>query len=222
MVVRLLDERLVESARSLLPGAQVLCVASLAATAFAAAALGEHVINVFHLEHTPVLVTEYLIDDVDTLHGRFLWEVAEGYAVVPVLYRHAGGEARVCSGEDQLARLQPGDRLVVLATGASLEAIERGELLPRDHELSMERMLPFAEELQVAGVLARNFGYPLHEARSMLKQMPKTLPERLYGAHALHARHQLEASGLQVRLHKVGDRLDKERGAFSAAREAES
>ena len=77
---------------------------------------------------TPVLVVEYDVASGDTLEQHALWEIGEGYAVVPVLFQHGTGAARAVTPEDSAIRLQHGDRLVVLATAAGLEAIERGDL----------------------------------------------------------------------------------------------
>ena len=97
--------------------------AQLAATAYAAAALGEHVLNLFQMLGRPVLVVEYLVNEGDTLNGRALWEIGEGYAVVPVLFEPAGalgkGKARVPTLDDSVITLEVGDRLVAdVASGA--------------------------------------------------------------------------------------------------------
>lgn len=200
MVVRLRDARLAESVAALVPGVQALCTASLAAAAFAAAALGEHVSNVFHLRSTPVLVTEYLVDDTDTLHGHELWEIAEGYGVVPMLLQRAEVSTPIWSLDDAHIRLRAGDRLVVLATTKSLESIERGALRPRPYELRLERTLPFAEPVQIVGVLSRSLGWTLAEAHALLRAAPITLPKRLYPIHALRTMRLLQTRGVQVRL----------------------
>lgn len=202
LVVRLIDQQLIASVAALLPHAQVLCISSLAATAFAAAALGEHVSHVFQLQNTSVLVTEYRISESDTFHGRFLWEVAEGYGVVPILLERPDSERPLWNVEDSSIRLCAGDKLVVLATAASLEAIERGELLPRSYELRIERVLPFAETLQVVGVLSRNLDYTLVQAHALLRETPVSLPDKLYPIHALRTKHLLETNGVQVSVHE--------------------
>jgi Trk K+ transport system NAD-binding subunit len=203
VVVRTLDPRFYENAASLLPSAKVLCVSSLAATAFAAAALGEHVINLFQMRERPVLVLEYRIETGDTLEGRALWEVAEGYAVVPVLYEQPDGAQRVCTTDDGGIRLQPGDRLVVLTTAESLGAIERGALLPREYELRLLALRPYAEVFHLVGVLAQRLDYTLEQAREALAHLPHRVPQRLYALHALRTERLLESNGVEVSVERV-------------------
>jgi Trk K+ transport system NAD-binding subunit len=213
VAVRTFDPRFTENVSFLLPDAKVLCVSSLAATAYAAAALGEHVLGLFQLLGEPVLVVEYTIAAHDTLVRHPLWEIAEGYSVVPVLYQGHDGRARVLTPDDTTTRLCSGDRLVVLATPPALEAIERGELRPRDYELHLESLRPYAEPLQVVGILANRLGYSLEQARATLAHLPQTVPLRLYGVHAARTQRLLHANGVQTRL----ERRDHPTGAVSLA-----
>lgn len=203
LAVRIFDPRLADNVSSVLPDARILCITQLAATAYAAAALGEHVLNLFQMLGRPVLVVEYLINDADTLHGRALWEVGEGYAVVPVLFEPAGGKARVPTLDDSVIKLEVGDRLIVLASAASLEAIERGDLRPREYELVLEGLRPYAEPLQVVGLLVQRFGYSLEEARTVLKALPQLAPQRMYGLYARRTFRLLRANGVVASLRRV-------------------
>jgi Trk K+ transport system NAD-binding subunit len=203
LAVRVFDPRLSENVSALLPEAKILCVSSLAATAYAAAALGEHVISLFQMLGRPVLVVEYVVGERDTLDRRALWEISEGYAVVPVLFQPANGKARVPSLDDAVVKVGVGDRLVVLANAASLEAIERGDLRPREYELVLERLRPYAEPLQVVGMLTQRFGFTLEQARDVLANLPQRAPERLYGLYARRTYRLLQANGLQATLRRV-------------------
>jgi hypothetical protein len=69
---------------------------------------------------------------------------------------------------------------VVLASAASLEAIERGDLRPREYELTLEGLRPYAEPLQVVGLLVQRFGYTLEEARTVLRSLPQLAPQQMY------------------------------------------
>jgi len=202
VAVRTFDPRFTENVSFLLPDAKVLCVSSLAATAYAAAALGEHVLGLFQLQGEPVLVVEYTIAAHDSLVRHPLWEIAEGYSVVPVLYQGQDGRARVLTPDDTTTRLCSGDRLVVLATPPALEAIERGEMRPRDYELHLETLRPYAEPLQVVGILANRLGYSLEQARATLARLPQTVPLGLYGVHAARTQRLLHANGVQTRLER--------------------
>lgn len=203
LAVRIFDPRLSENASILLPEAKILCVSSLAATAYAAAALGEHVISLFQVLGRPVLVVEYVVGERDTLDRRALWEISEGYAVVPVLFQPAGCKSRVPSLDDVVIQLAVGDRLVVLASSQSLEAIERGDLRPREYELQLEKLRPYAEPLQVVGMLTQRFGYSLEQAREVLANLPHRVPERLYGLYARRTHRLLQANGLSATLRRV-------------------
>jgi hypothetical protein len=69
-----------------------------------------------------------------------LWEIAEGYAVVPVMHQRPGSGARMPEADKAALVLKEGDRLIVLATAASLEAIERGDLRPAKYHLVLEQL----------------------------------------------------------------------------------
>jgi Trk K+ transport system NAD-binding subunit len=203
LAVRIFDPRLADNVSSVLPDARILCITQLAATAYAAAALGEHVLNLFQMLGRPVLVVEYRINEADTLNGRQLWEVGEGYGVVPVLFEPAGGKARVPTLDDSVIKLELGDRLIVLASAASLEAIERGDLRPREYELVLEGLRPYAEPLQVVGLLVQRLGYTLEEAHGVLKNLPQPAPQRLYGLYVRRTFRLLRANGVLASLRRV-------------------
>lgn len=205
VAVRTQDPRFSDNVEFLLPRARVLCVPALAATAYAAAALGEHVISLFQMLDEPVLVVEYAIASDDSLVGRALWEVAEGYAIVPVLLQTPGGRARVLGPDDATTRLRASDRLVVLATTRGLEAIERGELRRRDYELWLHGLRPYAEDLQVVGLLVHRLGYTLEQARAALGRMPARVPQPLYGIYASRTERMLHANGVRTAVTHVDD-----------------
>jgi hypothetical protein len=96
--------------------------------------------------------------------------------------------------------LKAGDRLIVLATAASLEAIERGDLRPPKYQLVLEQMRPFAESLQIVGLLSQRLGYTLDHARSTLASLPQLVPLRLYPMHAARTARLLNANGVETRV----------------------
>ncbi|MEW6497729.1 MAG: NAD-binding protein, partial [Cyanobacteriota bacterium] len=79
LVIRTFEQGLSKNLAQLLPNAQVLCAYALAAEAFAGAAFGENIDNLFRLNNQTILVTEYQIEAGDTLNGLLLAEVAYGY-----------------------------------------------------------------------------------------------------------------------------------------------
>jgi Trk K+ transport system NAD-binding subunit len=200
IAVRTFDPRFRENVAFLLPEARVLCVSALAALAYAAAALGENVINLFQTPQSPVMVVEYEVTEGDTLVNHPLWEIAEGYAVVPVLHQRSGSGGRLPGPDDASLILKDGDRLIVLATSASLEAIERGDLRTPKYQLVLDRMRPYAESLQVVGLLSQRLGYTLEHARSTLESLPQVVPLRLYPMHAARTSRLLNANGVETRV----------------------
>jgi Trk K+ transport system NAD-binding subunit len=206
IVVRTFDPRFSENAAFLLPDAKILCVSTLAATAFAAAALGEHVINLFETNQRSMLVVEYHITPDDTLVRKKLWEIAEGYSVVPVAHQGRGGSQRACMPDDNI-RLEPGDRLIVLASAASLEAIERGEMLEKELELTLTELRPYAEAMQVVTTLAQRLDLTLEQARHALAHLPHTLPLRLYPLQGYRTQRLLAANGAAATLQPAGASL---------------
>jgi hypothetical protein len=111
----------------LFPGMAVVNPLELAAEAVVATALGERVREVLRVAETNLLLTDYRVEDGDTLVGHSLGEVAEGYGVLPISLVPAGQSAALMlPGLDRV--LQPGDALLVLAALAGLRAVETGEL----------------------------------------------------------------------------------------------
>jgi Trk K+ transport system NAD-binding subunit len=200
IAVRTFDPRFRENVAFLLPGANVLCASTLAASVYAAAALGEHVIHLFNTAQAPVLVVEYTVAADDTLVGKALWQVAEGYAVVPVMHGSAGRPAKPPSRDDGTIKLHAGDRFVVLATQQSLEWIERGLMRPAQFQLKFQRMRAYAESVQIAGLLCHWLGYSLEQGHAAIEHLPHLTPLRLYGRYAMRAAKVLDASGLETRV----------------------
>ena len=87
LVVSTFGRRLSKHLSQLIPSAQVLCSHALAAEAFAGAAFGENIIQIFRWQNRTILVTEYQIEAGDTLNGLMLAEVVYGYGVVAVLHQ---------------------------------------------------------------------------------------------------------------------------------------
>ena len=129
LVIRTFEEGLSKHLAQLLPEAQVLCAYALAAEAFAGAAFGENIDNLFRLDNQTILVTEYQIEAGDTLNGLLLADIAYGYGVMPVLYQKEQQTPKLMPSDD--IRLSVGDRMVVLATSNGLRRIEEGSSITR-------------------------------------------------------------------------------------------
>ncbi|MEB3211624.1 MAG: NAD-binding protein [Leptolyngbyaceae bacterium] len=179
LVIRTYDQRFTDRVAQLFPYAQVLCVSALSAEAFVAAAFGEIVLSLFRLHTQTVLVTEYNIEDGDTLNGLLLSDIAYGYGVVPLIYQRVGTSAEAVMPSDDV-RLRVGDRLIVLATIEGLKRIEKGELAPRQWQLIVEKLLTPRATFDGASETALISGCSMEVAHHLMHHVPGTLPQLLY------------------------------------------
>ncbi|MBE9170407.1 NAD-binding protein [Pleurocapsales cyanobacterium LEGE 06147] len=201
LVIRTTGQQLSEHLTGLLPNTQVLCTYTVAAEAFAGAAFGENITNLFRLNEQTILVTEYQIEADDTLHGMLLAEVAYGYGVVPILHQKPSHTSVLLPLDDH--RLAIGDRLVVLATIEGLQRIERGKL--NSHlkcwQVRVEKALTRDAVFEGANAIARISGCRLGTARDLMKRLPQTLLLPLYKHQA--QRLVRELNKIMVKAHLV-------------------
>ena len=200
LVIRTSNARFSDNIAGVVPHMHAFCVPAIASQAFAAAAVGGRVLDLFQLGQRTVFVIEHEVRAGDGLDGRSLTDAAEGYAVVPVWYSTAGHEPRFWSPADQAVRLRPGDRLVVLGPSRSLQWMVRGERRPRDTTLRLTSRRAYADALAVAALLVQHTGCTLEVARQIVESLPNDLPEPLYLHQAQRLKAALEASGTTVEL----------------------
>jgi len=208
LVIRASDARFSVNVSSLLPYANVLCGTALTAEVFAAAAFGENVLSLFRLAGETVMVTDYRIDDQDTLHGLLVGDVAHGYGLVPLLFER-DAPATLGSDDDPREgtrhflppdelRLEPGDRLVVLATSTSLQRVESGRRFPRRFGVAVEGTLTPDAVLGGAAEISRRTGASIAEARAFMDARPGVFHRPLHHRQAVDLvrslkRHQVRA-----------------------------
>ncbi len=192
------DPRFSENVARLLPYARVLNVYALAAEAFAAAAFGENILNLFRLNGQTTLVTEYQIEADDTLNSKLLAEIAYGYGIVPILHSKASQATSKFMPSDDI-KLAVGDRLVVLATIEGLRRVEQGAIASGQLLVRVESALTSEATFAGATVIARISGCDIYTARTLMNQLPGTLQHPLYK----HQAHRLvnELSKSQVQAH---------------------
>lgn len=190
LVIRTFDPRFSENVARLLPYARVLGVYALAAEAFAAAAFGENILNLFRLDNQTILVTEYQITDSDTLNGKLLADIAYGYGVVPILHIKANQYTSKFMPSDDI-RLVVGDRLVILATIEGLQRVERGLITPGQWLVRVEKVNSPEAAFEGAAVISRVTGCDMHLARTLMNQLPATLQYPLYKHQAHRLVHEL-------------------------------
>uniref|UniRef100_A0A832H1N6 Potassium transporter TrkA n=1 Tax=Oscillatoriales cyanobacterium SpSt-402 TaxID=2282168 RepID=A0A832H1N6_9CYAN len=191
LVLRTTDPLFAENVSRLLPDAKVFGAYALAAEAFVGAAFGENILHVFRINKRTTLITEYQIELGDTLNGLLLAEVAYGYSVVPILHHKQGYEAvHVLPSED--ARLQVGDRLIVLATIEGLQRIEQGKMNVKQWQVEIEKVLSTQTISVAARAISHIAGYDIMTASSFLKRPPHTIPALLHKQQALRLVRELE------------------------------
>ncbi|NCJ08118.1 potassium transporter TrkA [Synechococcales cyanobacterium C] len=191
LVIRTYDQRFTEKIRRLFPYAQSLCTSALSAEAFVAAAFGENVLSLFRIDQQTILITDYRIEAGDTLNGLLLAEVAYGYGVVPLMHQRStkidlpeSSSTPISFMPSDDLRLHIGDRLVVLATIAGLQHIERGEQAPRAWQVEIQAAQTSEAIFEGANEIARISGCPLNVARNVMAQLPGTFSMLLYKPQA--------------------------------------
>ncbi len=200
LVIRTFEEGLSKNLAQLLPNAQVLCAYALAAEAFAGAAFGENIDNLFRLNNQTILVTEYQIEAGDTLNELLLAEVAYGYGVVPVLYQKGQEMPKFMPSDD--IRLMVGDRMVVLATSHGLQRIEEGKLIlsAKRWQVVVEKAFTQEAIFEGANAIARISGCDLSMARGLMHNLPGTLPVSLYKHQAQRLVRSLKQAQVKARV----------------------
>jgi Trk K+ transport system NAD-binding subunit len=146
------------------------------------AAYGENVISLFRLDNQTVLVTEYFVETGDTLEGLILAIVAYGYGVIPVLYQEPHGKPKFMPIDD--IRLGNGDRLVVLATIKSLQAVEGGIIAIPTWYVYIEHSSNKEAIFEGANVIVRVCNVPMATARTLMENLPNRLDFPLYKLQA--------------------------------------
>jgi Trk K+ transport system NAD-binding subunit len=206
LVLRTAGQHLSELLPQILPQAQILDVDTVAAEAFAGAAFGENIINLFRFNNQTILVTEYQIEPIDTLNGLLLADVAYGYEAMPILHQQPGHAATLLPTDE--IRLQVGDRLIVLVTIDALRRIEQGKISikPKSWRLRVETALTPEAIVEGAQAIAKHTGCPVETAQKLMLALPATLPTLLYkhqGQRLVKDLHQIQVKAALVPLKKA-------------------
>jgi Trk K+ transport system NAD-binding subunit len=203
MVLRTYHQRFGAYISSLFPYAHVLSSSVLSAEAFAAAAFGENIINLFIQNGQTILVTQYKVEKNDTLHGHILATAVYGYEIVPiVLVQHVTQKTIWMPSVD--IRLGKGDKLTVLATMDSLRRVENGEMVPPSCELTIYRMGSHWSKLEGIRVIAKDTDCSLSEAKQVVENLPCCFPRRLYHHQGQQLLQKLRRMGYEANLKATG------------------
>ncbi len=195
LVIRTFDQYFSEILTEILPQARSLCAYALSAEAFAGAAFGENILSLFCLNNRTILVAEYYIESSDTLTGKLLAQIAYGYGVVPIFLKTLipkpdGRTESILPSDDE--RLQPGDRLIVLASISGLRRIESAEIASsRIWQLSameLDSAIAIASQMQILQNAAEKLesisGCRLEQAQKFFKALPNSIELPLYDTQA--------------------------------------
>jgi Trk K+ transport system NAD-binding subunit len=126
-----------EQLGDLLGGVAVISAMDLVADAMVATAFGERIGAVLRLRGTNLLQVLYRVQPDDTLCGRSVARLENGYGITVVsLWRPRRGSAQALPRLDMVVAAD--DQLVVLATADSLRRIELGEVSPPGCRLRLQ------------------------------------------------------------------------------------
>ncbi len=187
LVIRTYNRHFSDKVAQLFPYAQVLCASALSAEVFAAAAFGENILGLFHLNNQAIQVVEYMVEAGDTLNGLMLSDIAYGYGAVPILYQKFVQSPPQSPSKFMPAyeiRLAIGDRMIVLANSHNLQRIERGELSPRIWQIKVEKALTSDAVFDGANVISIISGCDISTARQFMNNLPANLPLTMYKSQA--------------------------------------
>ncbi|MGB0561400.1 MAG: potassium channel family protein [Spirulinaceae cyanobacterium] len=182
LAIRTVGQRLSNHLTQLFPQDQVLCTYAVMAEAFAGAAFGEQILSLFRVHNQTVLVTEYEIEAIDTLHDQLLSELSEGYHILPLLHQRPQKPPQLLPSADQ--RVKVGDRLVVLATIEGLQRVEVGQQFPKNCHVQITKLATREAQFEGANILSRITGCSLQTARQLMQDLPVTLPQPLHQRQA--------------------------------------
>jgi voltage-gated potassium channel Kch len=196
LVIRTNGDTLTKNLGRLLPAAIIIDPYGAAAEVFTGAAFGENILGLSCWQDQTVLVTQYHIEEHDTLQGLLIAEVAYGYGVVPIIYQEKSEDEPIfLPSEDR--RLIPGNLLIVLATMEGLKAIEAGNLKPKQWNLKIIKASSKMSIFDGISAIARIAGCPLKTATETMNNLPTTLPTKMYYHQAMKLKKMLQQNQIE-------------------------
>ncbi|MGD1974060.1 MAG: NAD-binding protein [Desulfobacterales bacterium] len=204
MVLRTYHHRLSSYVSSLFPYAHVLCSSALSAEAFAAAAFGENILNLFIQNGQTILVTQYVVEENDTLNGHMLAEIAYGYEVVPIVLIQHHTQKTIWMPLESV-NLGIGDELTVLANIESLHRIEKGDMRLPAWQLILHRVNSDWAKSDGAMLIARDTGCSLEAARNLVENLPGSFPGQLFQHQGWRLLRKLRKMGFEADLELHAD-----------------
>ncbi|MEM6399285.1 MAG: NAD-binding protein [Cyanobacteria bacterium P01_D01_bin.116] len=181
LIIRTFDHRKTNEIKEYLPFAKVINDYELAAEAFVSTAFGKHIRNLLRFNEQTILVAEYTIKVGDTLNGRFLFEIAYGYGVVPILYQtYKQVRPKIMPSYWDKSPLEPGDRIVILANFDSLQKIEIGDRQLPKYKLRVKQA-PLQDAIfKATSTIAFMSGCNREKVQKLMNNLPGTLDFPIY------------------------------------------
>ncbi len=181
LIIRTFDHRKTNEVKEYLPFAKVIYDYELAAEAFVSTAFGKHIRNLVRFNEQTILVAEYFIEEGDTLNGCFLFEIAYGYGVVPILYQtYKQIRPKIMPSYWDKSPLEPGDRIVVLANFDSLQKIQTGDRLLPKYNLRVKKAPLQDAILKATFTIAFICGCNREKVQKLMYNLPGTLDCPIY------------------------------------------
>ena len=183
----------------LFPGMEVINPLELAAEAVVATAFGERVREVLRVADTNLLLTDYRVESGDTLAGKSLGQISEGFGVMPIsLIPNGQTKGLMLPGLDRV--VQPGDALLVMSALSGLRRVESGRTRPANWCLELAGMGVGADRFEAQMLLARHLNQPPRSVAYLL--------DYRLGPQRTRALHQGQGRELLASLKRLGVKCD--------------
>lgn len=199
IVIRTNGDSFSDNLTQLLPHASVISAYEVAAEAFTGAAFGENILELYRFEQQTILVTEYEINEGDTLNNLLLSDIAYGYGVIPIFYSGNGSYNKILMPSDDIL-LANGDRLILLATIESLKSIEQGKIKPKQWQVEITSVKSDMGVFEGTNAIARITGCPLKIASKTMGNLPQVLPVNVYHHQGVRLLNALQKNQISAKL----------------------
>lgn len=181
LIIRTFDHRKTNEVKEYLPFAKVINDYELAAETFVSNAFGKHIRNLVRFNEQTILVAEYFITEQDTLNGCFLFEIAYGYGVVPILYQtYKQVRPKIMPSYWDKSPLEPGDKIIILANFDSLQKIETGDRKLPQYKLRVKQAPLQDAIVKATFTIAFMCGCNPEIVKKLMYNLPGTLDFPIY------------------------------------------
>jgi Trk K+ transport system NAD-binding subunit len=204
LIIRTFDHRKTNEVKEYLPFAKVINDYELAAEAFVSTAFGKHIRHMMRFNEQTILVAQYTIKPGDTLNGYFLFEIAYGYGVVPILYQtYKQVRPKIIPSYWDKSPLEAGDKIVVLANFDSLQKIEVGSRKLPNYKLKVKQAPLQDAIVKATFTIAFICGCSPEMVQKLMYNLPGTLECAIYRHQGQLLLRKLRKLGVDAALVKI-------------------